>query len=522
MKKSKAIIFLLTILILFCYNFTITHIQTDPKRKSAISLTKEIGSVRLNIKAPHLCPPPTYLPNGTPLPDELLIDPKGEFPLHNPGKLKPLSTTVQICVLRVNFSNQAFDPSHNNNYFYNRLFNESNSTSLNYYYREVSYYDQGIGINVKGYISDAYPNSHSYEYWGENEFYQSPYAWDLVVQTIQFFDPIIDYSQFDIDGDQYVDHLFIIHAGFGEEHAPSISSRLYPHHYYVNYKTNDINADGESIYVYDYFMAGEWAYLGVYAHEFGHSLGLPDLYDPWDSDFPPDYEPEWDGIGKWGLMGDGCKLGTPEYSQPCHPCAWSKMSLGWIDPTVTTWNETLVIRNIEEYSTGSCYKLPIPGSTKEYFLIEYRRKIGFDANLPGEGLLIWHIDESADIPHGNDDYTHKLVDLEEGDGDDELDKYCGWGGFDHGDDTDPFYSPHATEFSYTTYPIANKSDGSDSGWNITEISGIGDTMTCHVFNKIGTGGGGGIPGFSFPLIIFSLIGTLLSQKIKLKLRRKFI
>src|SRR5262249_3804072 len=60
--------------------------------------------------------------------------------------------------------------------------------------------------------------------------------------------------------------------------------------------------------------------FGVLAHEFGHLLGLPELYAPGHVH---------EGIGIWGLMGQGTWLGHGD--APPHPCAWSKLRLGWVD-----------------------------------------------------------------------------------------------------------------------------------------------------------------------------------------------
>ena len=88
------------------------------------------------------------------------------------------------------------------------------------------------------------------------------------------------------------------------------------------------------------------------------------------------------------------------------------------------------------------------GGEGEYFLIENRQKIGYDAGLPGHGLIIWHIDESR---KSNSDENHKLVDLEAADGRTDMDQ-----NINYGDAGDPF--PGITnnrEFGKTTNPNSN-------------------------------------------------------------------
>src|SRR2546426_4775425 len=71
-------------------------------------------------------------------------------------------------------------------------------------------------------------------------------------------------------------------------------------------------------------MVSEDSPLGVSVHEFGHDLGLPDLYDT-------DYSS--DGAGIWDVMSEGAWNGAPRGSSPAMFSAWSKIRLGWFTPT---------------------------------------------------------------------------------------------------------------------------------------------------------------------------------------------
>src|SRR5436189_5274678 len=91
--------------------------------------------------------------------------------------------------------------------------------------------------------------------------------------------------------------------------------------------------------------------------------------------------------------------------------AWSLLRLGWVTPTdVTTAQVGAAIDSIE--TSGKVFRLSLPGTTSEYFLIENRQPIGFDAALLGSGLLIWHVDDSQT---SNDQDHHRLLDLGEAD-----------------------------------------------------------------------------------------------------------
>lgn len=133
-----------------------------------------------------------------------------------------------------------------------------------------------------------------------------------------------------------------------------------------------------------YFICPEggerMANISVFAHEFGHMLGLPDLYARPEN-------PGSEGLSIWCAMSNQAGNGRPQ-----HFSAWCKEKLGWIQPTVIdpTIPQKLLLGAIND-SPKECYKVLIRPDGSEYLLLENRRKKGFDASLPAEGLLIWRV-----------------------------------------------------------------------------------------------------------------------------------
>lgn len=171
--------------------------------------------------------------------------------------------------------------------------------------------------------------------------------------------------------------------------------------------------------------------FGVLCHEFGHQLGLPELYAPGGA--------AHEGIGVWGLMGQGTWVDRGR--RPPHPCAWSKLRLGWVD--VRTVTETT--RGIALAPVGSrpeVVKIPMPGGPpEEYLLVEHRTRTGADAKLPGAGLLVWHVDERREsFRRAQSDAAHKMLHLVEADGRADLDRGHAHGG-NRGDAGDPWRPP---------------------------------------------------------------------------------
>jgi hypothetical protein len=214
--------------------------------------------------------------------------------------------------------------------------------------------------------------------------------------------------------------------------------------------------------------------MGVYAHEYGHALGLPDLYDR-------DYSSN--GVGDWSLMASGSwtKVSKPG-DRPSHLDAWSKYALGWVTPTQVT--RTLIDQPITQAeNTPDVYQLlgGSPSIGGEYFLIENRQHVGFDEGLPGAGLLIWHIDETKDdndhecYPGGPSCVTnHYHVALVQADNLWSLEKDI----YNLGDMGDPYPgSTGNTSFTRDSAPKSNLYSGYPSGVSVTNISPSGSVMT---------------------------------------------
>ena len=313
----------------------------------------------------------------------------------------------------------------------------------------------------------------------------------FVADAVTAADSQVDFSLFDNDGpdgepdsgddDGFVDALIVVHPG--GDAANGDSDNFWSHtsrldSYIV--ETNDSAAGGGFIKIDQYSLVPELvgdgsselaAEIGVFCHEFGHQLGLIDLYDT-DYNKAQAGEGVSYGIGIWGLMGLGTNgADSKSPGRPTHLCAWSKLRLGWVDP-------------VHEDELGELYLAPVAQSAQivrvwdnderalSYFLLSYRTRQGFDSDLPAEGLLVWHVDERA---FDNRNPLLKLVDLEEADGRADLDN-----GVNTGDAGDPFPGESKnTGFATLTNPSSARNDGLPSDVLVT---GIRIEATQAVFN----------------------------------------
>ena len=177
---------------------------------------------------------------------------------------------------------------------------------------------------------------------------------------------------------------------------------------------------------------GHMATIGIMAHEFGHDINWPDLYD---------LDGSGEGIGEYSLMSGGTWSSQPGQlvgESPAHPDAWSLWYQGWVTPAAVTPGT----RDVQVDTGESVLVSPNPGGvdwlfggtsgTGEYFLIENRQKVGFDSALPGCGLVAYRIDETVTSSNAaNMNENDPLVKVLEADGLDHL--YLGTNRGDPGD-----------------------------------------------------------------------------------------
>jgi immune inhibitor A len=334
------------------------------------------------------------------------------------------------------------------------------SNSMKTYYDEVSYGN----LTIEGSAYGWYQADNDMAYYGrpDGDNHDSRNFYQLVAEAVRAADPYVDFSQYDTNHDRIIDVVCLVHAGRDEASGGSSNNiwskqSVYP---------ATLRVDG--VYLGWYITVSEYSPLGTYVHEFGHILGLPDLYDT-------DYTST--GVGVWDVMGSGAWGNWGR--TPSHFSAWSKMYLGWVDPTVISYYvEGYQINNMEG-SDPKVVKLPTEKSN-EYFLLENRYQSGYDRYLPGSGLLIWHIDTDQINRYMyynmvNNDETRKGVDLEEASGTQDLDS---WSSND-GDSQDPWRN-NLDGFTPTSTPNSNHYDGSSSNIKVFNISAALPVMTVDI------------------------------------------
>lgn len=307
----------------------------------------------------------------------------------------PTTGDVRIPILLVEFKDNSFTLN-NPVEAVNQLFNTNGGTnpsakgSVHTYYYETSAGQLNLQYDVYG----PYKLSREMSYYGGNQGNSSnKNAQGLVIEAARLAEEAgVDFAQYDNDGDGFIDNVSIITAGHNEAEGAS-ANHIWPH-YSTIYNYTIISGKR----LYGYLMTSELcgsngniqSGIGTYCHEFGHALGLPDLYNTESSKVYT--------VGTWDIMcsgsynHDGCV--PPTFS------AYERWHMGWLTPEQLLTPGTKELEAIETSNTaylissGTHNLKAEDPNISEFWLLENRVKTGWDKNpdaIVGEGMLISHI-----------------------------------------------------------------------------------------------------------------------------------
>lgn len=303
---------------------------------------------------------------------------------HYTGKKKGI-------VILMNFKDTKFK-SANNQAKYNDILNKENYNTSPFmgsvadYFKAQSKDKNGVSqFELDFDVVGPYTAKKNYSYYGENDSYgNDKHPDELIVEAVTAADADVNFADYDWDGDNEVDQVFVLYAGTGESDGGRANT-IWPHMYTLS-ETNMVQTfNGVRINTYacsnEITPEGKIEGIGCFCHEFSHCMGFPDFYDTSYSG--------WYGTGDYDLMCGGSYNG--DTYQPAGYNAYEKWMSGWLEPIELTTD--VKVENLKPLSDcGDAYILYNSGNRNEYYTIENRQKTGWDASLPGKGLMIIHVD----------------------------------------------------------------------------------------------------------------------------------
>ena len=282
------------------------------------------------------------------------------------------------------------------------------------FFNEIGYHDYGMAGSVKDYflaqsydqldidfdVVGPFTTANEMAYYGKpdgdnNDIHPSL----MVAEAVDAAAKVVNYSNYDWDGDGAVDQVFVIYAGYGQAQGADPNT-IWPHEYVISAETGSPKKyNGVTINTYGCAAelrgngktnTGILDGIGTACHEFSHCLGLPDMYDTSPTD---NY-----AMAYWDVM---CKGNYNDDSNtPSAYTSYERWFAGWIEPTEIT--EMTRVTDMEPITEKpEAYILYNEKNRNEYYLLENRQLTGFDAAQYGHGLLILHVDYNKDVWESN-------------------------------------------------------------------------------------------------------------------------
>jgi immune inhibitor A len=267
----------------------------------------------------------------------------------------------------------------------------SNLSSVAQYFSDMSFKKFIPQFDIYGPVK--LPNSLKY-YGGNKGTLKDIHYDELIKDACTLMDDSLDFSAYDANNDGYVDLVYIVYAGFSESFTGNTPDCIWPKSGFQNFG----KFDGKTVARYGInnelnAYPGAYSYpringIGLFCHEFSHTLGLPDLYQSNDA-CDNNHEMEF-----WDLMDGG------EYTKngylPTPYTAWEREAMGWMNIETLSEEGQLQLTPIQE--GGKAYRIVNDNATNEYYIIENIQERGwYDAksngkSIKGHGMLVYHVD----------------------------------------------------------------------------------------------------------------------------------
>ena len=264
------------------------------------------------------------------------------------------------------------------------------------------FYDQSYGLfDLEFDVVGPYTLSHNMAYYGENNSKgDDKRAATMVAEACRLADKDVDFARYDWDGDNEVDQVYVIYAGYSEA-SGAPPSTVWPHEWDLESATSIRDGNGaielDGVDINTYACSNELqgtrgsriSGIGTACHEFSHCLGLPDMYDTTGKAF---------GMDCWDLLDYGC-YNNDEYT-PAPFTSYERMFCGWLTPIVLTGPAT--VEGLAPITLAPvAFIIYNKANPNEFYMLENHQKQGWDSYSYGHGLLVIHVDYDEDAWYDN-------------------------------------------------------------------------------------------------------------------------
>ena len=269
-----------------------------------------------------------------------------------------------------------------------------NYSSVGQYFADMSFNQFTPQFDIYGPVKLP----HNSNYYGENSSNATDINFfDLVKDACTLMNDSLDFSKYDSNNDGLVDLVYVVYAGYAESMTGNSADCIWPKSGYHNYGT----FDGKQVarYGVNNELNGNPPYtgingIGLFCHEFSHTLGLPDLYQSTQEHCDNNQEMEF-----WDLMDSGeyCKNGW----YPAPYTAWEREAMGWMEIETLTSEAQIQLTPIQE--GGKAYRIVNDNAPNEYYIIENIQERGWydvkssGKSIRGHGMLVYHVDYNKDL-----------------------------------------------------------------------------------------------------------------------------
>lgn len=321
-------------------------------------------------------------------------------------------------VILVNFSDKQFCENHTQTTFYDMFnkngYNENGHIgSVHDYFYDQSYGQFELTFDVVGPVTLSQPMAY---YGGNNSKGNDLRPGEMAKEACQLaHEQGVDFSDYDWNGDNIVEQVFLIYAGYGENYSGSDPNTIWPHEWSLEDAKVGKLVLGETI-IDTYACTAELTRvsgntlngIGTACHEFSHCLGYPDFYDT-------DYSGGV-GMASYDIMDSGNYNGPKSNGEvPVGFTAYERAMAGWLTP-IELKESTIVSEMPSLNDKPVAYIIYNEGNKNEYFLLENRQAnrwfYYFTYGMSGHGLFITHIDEDSKVWNSNkpnDDPSHQRL-----------------------------------------------------------------------------------------------------------------